>query len=67
MSSKILALNPQFVFKNNKPTAVLLDIRNYEKILERLEDFQDIRELEQLRKKKLTFRPFADLRKELGV
>lgn len=67
MSTRAFAIHPQFVFKDKKPTAVLLDLKDYQTILERLEDLQDIQELERIRKNKLTFRPFEDLRKELGV
>lgn len=67
MNAGTLAIHPQIFFKNSKPTSVLLNIQDYKKMLRRIEDFQDIRELERLRKKKLTFRPFKDIRKELGV
>lgn len=67
MGSRSFAIHPQFVFKDNKPTAVLLDIKDYKLMLEELEDLKDIQTLEKLRKKKLTFRSFEDLCKELGV
>ena len=67
MSNKALAIHPQFVFKGKRPTAVLLDIKQYEEILERLEDIQDLKELKQLPSKNLKFTPLEDFRKELGV
>ena len=51
--------NPQIVVRNGKPTAVILDIRDYEKLLERLEDAHDLRRLRSMRKGKLKFRPLG--------
>lgn len=67
MSTKTLAINPKVFFSRNKPSAVLLDIKDYKKILERLEDLRDIRELEKIKKQKLTFKPLEEFLKELGV
>ena len=67
MSTRALAIHPKFVFQGRKPTAVLLDIKQYEEILERLDDVHDLKELKRLRKKKLKFSSLDDFRKELGV
>lgn len=67
MSTRALSLNPQFLFKNNKPTAVLLDIKNYERILEELEDTRDLRKLNKIKKEKLPSKPLEDFLKDLGV
>ena len=34
--------NPQFVVEDGQPTAVILDIREYEEMLERLEASDDL-------------------------
>ncbi len=60
MSSKTKRKRPEIVLRNGKPAAVILDISDYRKILERLEDAEDLKELETLRKRPLKFRNFDD-------
>jgi len=62
--SKVLAEEPQFVIKEGKPTAVILSIRDYEELLQRVEDAEDLAELRRLRKMTLKFRPFGEFLKE---
>ena len=62
--SKTLAKKPQFVIKEGKPTAVILSIRDYEELLQRVEDAEDLVELRRLRKTTLKFRPFEEFLKE---
>ncbi len=52
--------NPSIVLKDGEPTAVILDINEYRELLERLEDDEDLRILEKMRKKALTFRKLED-------
>ena len=47
---------PQMVYREGKPVAVILDIEVYQEMLERLEDAEDLRMLEEMRKKPLSFR-----------
>ena len=47
---------PEIVYRNGEPVAVILDIRRYEELLERLEDAKDLEALRQLRSKPLRFR-----------
>lgn len=54
----------EIVFKNGKPSAVILDIDTYKEILEKLEDIEDLRMLEDMRKKPLKFRKLDDFLKE---
>lgn len=42
---------PEIVMRNGRPKAVILDIRQYEDMLERLEDAEDLRWLREYRKK----------------
>jgi prevent-host-death family protein len=47
---------PGIVLRNGKPAAVILDINEYEEMLERLEDAADLKRLQDMRKKRLTFK-----------
>ena len=67
MSIRAFTLNPQIVFRNKKPTAVLLDFREYKKILEELEDYRDLRKINRLKKQNLPSKPLEAFLKELGV
>lgn len=60
MARKRKRKEPEIVFREGKPTAVILDIEEYQEILERLEDAEDLKILEDMRKKPLNFRSFED-------
>jgi hypothetical protein len=51
---------PQFVIEDGEPTAVILDIDEYEDLLQRLEDAEDLTTLREMRKKPLKFRPLSE-------
>lgn len=51
---------PEIVLRNGKPAAVIVDIEEYQEMLERIEDFEDARELEEMRKKPLEFLKLED-------
>ncbi|MBC8872225.1 MAG: type II toxin-antitoxin system Phd/YefM family antitoxin [Planctomycetes bacterium] len=51
---------PQFVVEDGEATAVILDIAEYEEMLERLEDAEDLAALQEMRKKPLRFRPLSE-------
>ncbi|MBI4493823.1 MAG: type II toxin-antitoxin system Phd/YefM family antitoxin [Chloroflexi bacterium] len=55
---------PQIVLQDGKPSAVIIAIDEYRDMLERLEDLEDLRALEQMRKGKLTFRSLEDILEE---
>jgi PHD/YefM family antitoxin component YafN of YafNO toxin-antitoxin module len=55
---------PEIVYREGKPTAVILDIEEYREILERLEDVEDLKMLEQMRKGPLRFRSLDEFLKE---
>lgn len=57
---KLRKAKPQVIMKNGKPNAVIIDIRDYQKMLERLEDKEDLADLARLRKGSLHFRKFDD-------
>ena len=48
--------NREIIYRNNKPVSVIIDIDEYEKLLERLEDIEDVEFIRNLKKEKLEFR-----------
>jgi len=57
---RILKIKPQVVMKNGKPDAVIINIKDYRELLERLEDKEDIADLERIRKNGLRVKKFSD-------
>ena len=57
-------LSPEIVFRDGRPIAVILDIIKYQEILERLEDIEDLKMLEEMRKKPLKFKKLNDFLQE---
>lgn len=51
---------PEIVIKDGKPSAVIIDIDEYQEMLERLEDAEDLKMLERMRKKPQKFRKLED-------
>ena len=64
MKSKTKRKVPEVVLREGKPTAVILDIDEYKEILERLEDVEDLRMLEEMRKRPLKFKKLETFLKE---
>ena len=64
MRGKTRRKAPEIVLREGKPAAVILDIEEYQEMLERLEDAEDLRMLEEMRKKPLEFRTLEDFLKE---
>ena len=58
--SKLVRTKPQLVMKNGKPNAVIIDIKDYRKMLERLEDKEDLDDLIKIRTSTPSFRKFDD-------
>ena len=58
--SKLVRTKPQLVMKNGKPNAVIIDIKDYKKMLERLEDKEDLDDLVKTRTSTPSFRKFDD-------
>ena len=56
--------SPSIVLKDGKPSAVIIDIDKYR---ERLEDAEDLRLLEEMRKTPLSFRKLEDFLVEEGI
>jgi PHD/YefM family antitoxin component YafN of YafNO toxin-antitoxin module len=50
----------EVITHDGKPVSVILPIKDYQKLLDRLEDAEDAACLEKARGKNLSFRPLAD-------
>ena len=57
---------PEIVTKKGKPVSVILPIKQYQKMLERLEDAEDVAWLKKARRKKLHYRPLEDVLADLA-
>ncbi len=55
---------PEIIYRAGKPKAVVLDINEYREMLVRLEDVEDLKALEEIRKKPLKFRKLEDFLQE---
>lgn len=64
LNSRIKGKMPEIILREGKPSAVILDIEDYEELLERLEDTDDLKMLKEMRKKPLVFRKLDDFLKE---
>ena len=57
---------PEIITKKGKPVSVILPIKQYQEILERLEDADDVAWLKKARRKKLHYRPLEDVLADLA-
>ena len=62
---KAVNTEPEIITKNGKPVSVILPIKKYQEILERLEDAEDVAWLRRMRRKKLHFRPLEEVLADL--
>ena len=60
MTAKAKRKEPEIIFREGKPAAVILDIDDYQEMLERLEDAEDLRILAEMRQKPLKFKRLED-------
>ena len=51
---------PEIVTRKGKPVSVILAIKDYEELLERVEDAEDVSALKRARRKPLHYRPVED-------
>lgn len=51
---------PEIVTRNGKPVSVILPIKEYEELLERAEDIEDVAWLKRARSKKLNYLPLEE-------
>ena len=57
---KAILPEPEIVTRKGKPVSVIIPIKDYEELLERVEDSGDVAWLKRLRKKPLHYRPLED-------
>ena len=57
---KAAYLEPEIVTRKGKPVSVIIPIKEYEDLLERAEDAEDIAWLKKARRKKLQYRSLED-------
>ena len=57
---KATTREPEIVTRNGKPVFVIIPIKDYEELLERAEDAEDIAWLKRARRKKLHYRPLEE-------
>lgn len=55
-----MTLEPEIVTRRGKPVSVILSLKAYEKLLERLEDAEDAAAMKAARKKPQSFRPISE-------
>jgi len=60
MPMKPTVLEPEIVTRKGKPVSVIIPIRDYEDLLERVEDAEDVAWLKRARKRRLSYRPLED-------
>jgi prevent-host-death family protein len=63
---KAVFAEPEIVTKNGKPVSVILPIKDYREIMERLEDVDDVAWLKKARRKPLHYRPLEDVLADLA-
>ena len=57
---KTILAEPEIVTRKGRPVSVILPIEDYEELLERLEDAQDLAWLKRACQKPLRYRPLED-------
>jgi PHD/YefM family antitoxin component YafN of YafNO toxin-antitoxin module len=60
MATKLKRSEPEIIVRKGKPAAVIVPLDEYREMLERLEDADDLKALNALRKKPLRFRKLDD-------
>ena len=59
-SMKAIGKEPEIVTRKGKPVSVIIPIEDYQELLERAEDVDDVAWLKRARRKKLNYRPLED-------
>jgi antitoxin (DNA-binding transcriptional repressor) of toxin-antitoxin stability system len=63
---KSLLAEPEIITRKGKPVSVILPIKAYEELLERVEDAEDVAMLKRVRKTPLRYRPLEEYLKDCG-
>lgn len=62
---KATLAEPEIVTRKGKPVSVIIPIKAYEALLDRLEDAEDVAYLKKARQKPLNYRPLDEVLAEL--
>jgi PHD/YefM family antitoxin component YafN of YafNO toxin-antitoxin module len=57
---KATSIEPEIVTRKGKPVSVIIPIKDYEELLERVEDAEDVAWLKRARARTLRYRPLED-------
>lgn len=57
---------PEIITKKGRPVSVILPIKQYQEMMERLEDAEDVAWLKKARRKKLHYRPLEEVLADLA-
>ena len=57
---------PEIITRKGKPVSVIIPIKEYEEMIERLEDAEDVAYLKKARTKPLHFRPLSEVLADLA-
>ena len=57
---KATLAEPEIVTRRGKPVSVIIPIKDYEELLERAEDAEDVAWLKKARRKPMRYRPLED-------
>ena len=57
---KATLLEPEIVTRKGKPVSVIIPMKDYQELLERVEDTEDVARLKRARSKPLHYRPLED-------
>ena len=60
MNTKAKRKEPEIIFRGGKPAAVIIDIDEYQEMLERLKESEDLKILAEMRQKPLKFKRLED-------
>ena len=63
---KVAFAEPEIITRKGKPVSVIIPIKDYEEMLERLEDADDVAYLKAARRKPLHYRPLEDVLADLA-
>jgi PHD/YefM family antitoxin component YafN of YafNO toxin-antitoxin module len=63
---KAAFVEPEIITKKGKPVSVILPIKDYQEMLERLEDAEDVTYLKKARTKPLHYRPLENVLADLA-
>lgn len=61
-----LTQEPEVITRRGKPVSVILPIKQYQEMIDRLEDAEDVAWLKKARQKPLHYRPLTDVLADLA-